>query len=637
MKKRSYLSLAMLPLEDIDFYLSKVLGFKKKNDASEDTKKVAQIDSKKIAVAATDSSTGELISDRETVKNALELGGVKASEYLTKTGSETLLTDTYQVSTVLSNEFKSLRDEMYQMRGELVKNGLVKDLELYGGFQDPFRDGNEKYISDEITRLAQSDSRATINDITVLDGKEFSIGEYIVVKTTNSKQLTKIVDKPTEDRLMIEPALNGPLDEFTGIYKTLGSYKDGEFVFGEKTGTLVSPLTKQMILKDGKDKPVSIYPITRANAGFATTMPVPRSMGGVLKSIDVSLACLGNPGSLTAYVYKQTPTGEKELMGKSIAIDSSLATMSPRDITIAFEEQIILDAGQDYILALITTWADENNKWNVCGFDEICVGEVHKDCYIVLDNTFEHFAEDSDMYLAIAVSEILEDQVEFFQEGLYSCHTEMPTNMSATRVRVELKVNREGRFKVVNNPTTLVPGGLNGHLQILNEDGKSYGSINIFSIGATIGIGNQIAKIGTEKNNNLSFSLAEQTYAPGGADVYRIGYKVYVKARTKNIDFKNSNSPITYQNTTIVELPLVAIIPGKENGKENISTDRLIFEAELKTQEDSNALVQFNDIEAQIVWENKGVGKDEIQSNKELAGKILDITMSTDQAYNKQV
>lgn len=633
--KKSYISLAMLPLEDMEEYLSKVIGYKKKEDASDDTKKVATVDSKKIAVAATNPETGELMSDRETVKNALMLGGIASDQYLTMKDSDTLLTDTYTVSDTMSNEIKALRDELYQMRGELVKNGLVNDTNYYGGFQDPFREGKEKYISKEITKLAQTDSRVVINDITVLDGKEFEAGEYIVVKTLKNSQVVKVTNKLTEDRLQVEPALSGPLDEFTGIYKTLGSYKSGEFVFGEKTGTLVSPDIRQMILKDGKEKPKSIYPITRPNSGFATTMPIPRSMGGVIRSIDVSLACTGNPGSITAYIYKENAAGVKELVGKSIAVDSSYATMSARDITLKFDEQIILEAGRDYILALKTTWADDNNKWHVCGFDEICVGEIHKDCFTVIDNSFEHFTEDSDMYLSLAVSEILEDQIEYFQEGIYSCLTEMPTNMKATRVRVELKVNREGRFKVVENPNTLVPGGLNGNLQIENEDGKSYGSINVFPINGTIAIGNQIAKIGSEKNSNLSFSLEKQTYAPGLAPVYRIGYKVVVKARCKTIDYTNSKTPIKYTNTTVVELPLVAIIDGKENGKEDFSTDRLIFEKEIKLQDNSNVLLGFNEIEAQVVWDNKGIAKEEIQANKELAGKILDITMSTDQAYNK--
>ena len=632
MSRRSQMSIAMLPIEDIAEYFEKISGFKKKEDASEDTKKVAQIDANKIAIAALDGK-GELVKDRNTVENALKLGGISAENYLTKNDSTSLLTDTHVVSVNMADEMKALRDELYQMRGELVKSGVISDTTYYGGFQDPFRVGNEKYIHEEITRLAQTDGRVTLSDITVLDSSEFEIGEYIVVKSNNNKQLTKITDKQG-DRLFISPAINGPLDEFTGIYKSLGSYNDGMYVFGEKTGTLISPETKQMILKDGKVRK-KVRELSVPNTGFATTMSIPRSMGGVIKKIEVALAASGNPGAIKASVYKITTDGF-ELLGSTDSLTSSNATIALNDLVLTFNEQIILEAGFDYILLLHTTWADENNKWYVGGFDEPCLDGVHKDCYDYIDEVFTLSEDISDMYLAITVSEVLEDQIEYFQKGLYSCNISLPTNTKVTRARVELKVNREGRFKVIENPSTLIPSE-NANLELVNMDNKSYGSAGIFQTDGLIAIGNQIAKVGNNRVNNTSFTLKETAYAPGGSDVYRVGYKVIAKAKMNKINYSTPNTPIKTEYSTVIELPLVAIIPGKENGKEEISSDRLIFEAELMIDEDNGyRLLDFNEIEAQVVWATDGVNKQELQTHKELAGKILDITISTDRAYSKR-
>ena len=59
---RNYISLAMLPLESMAEYMEKIVGFRKKDEAAEDTKKVAGTSSKVIAVAATNSK-GELVEE----------------------------------------------------------------------------------------------------------------------------------------------------------------------------------------------------------------------------------------------------------------------------------------------------------------------------------------------------------------------------------------------------------------------------------------------------------------------------------------------------------------------------------------------------------------------------------------------
>ena len=108
---KNYISPAMLPLESIAEYMDKVEGFSKKKEAAEDTKAVGNVSSEFIAVAATDEQ-GQLVEDRETVKNALQLGGIDASDYITTQGANALLSDTYQVSVNSGNEVKNLRDEL---------------------------------------------------------------------------------------------------------------------------------------------------------------------------------------------------------------------------------------------------------------------------------------------------------------------------------------------------------------------------------------------------------------------------------------------------------------------------------------------------------------------------------------------
>ena len=78
----------------------------------------------------------------------------------------------------------------------------------------------------------------------------------------------------------------------------------------------------------------------------------------------------------------------------------------------------------------------------------------------------------------------------------------------------------------------------------------------------------------------------------------------------------------------MVEVPLVAIIPGKEPDKEDYSSDRLIFEIDLRNQ--LNGLKAFNCFEVQIYW-SSNLGASNISDDT--CGKILDLTISTDKSY----
>ena len=128
---QNYISPAMLPLGSIAEYMDKVEGFSKKKESAEDTKQVNGIKSDLIAIAATDEN-GELIEDRETVKNALKLGGIPAKDYVTTEGANALLSDTYQVSVNSGNETKNLREckKEYDLIFRLIKDCIRSNKEL---------------------------------------------------------------------------------------------------------------------------------------------------------------------------------------------------------------------------------------------------------------------------------------------------------------------------------------------------------------------------------------------------------------------------------------------------------------------------------------------------------------------------
>ena len=641
---KNYISPAMLPLESIAEYMDKVEGFSKKKEAAEDTKAVGNVSSEFIAVAATDEQ-GQLVEDRETVKNALQLGGIDASDYITTQGANALLSDTYQVSVNSGNEVKNLRDELYQLKSELTKAGLIKQSHCYNGYYDAFKEGNETYIKEPITIASTTLSQTQLGYITVEDVSNLTAGEYIVIETA-IPQIAQIQDITGSDRINLTTNINGPVPMGTKISKSYGTYNQGMFVFGKQKDIAVSSQERYVILNDDA-QPMSLVKKYTPNSGYAAQINIPSTARGAIKRIGVQAKVTGNQGGLRCYVidplsnvedvFTMTTIQEMKQQGKIIAesnlLYSSNATQSFNELYFDFNDIVVLEK-QSYMFLFVQVDADNNNYWELKGLrGETSIDlQTNSKLYSFTEGN-PLIAEDGDLYLVVVTSDIVKNQIEYSKQGLYSAKVELSDLSPATRLRVELKVNREGRFAVVDNPNTLLPG-VGANLNTYNEDNKSYAT-SVFNVGQTIAIGNQIAKVGNSRTDNTAFNLAETTYAPAGAPVYRIGYKVQAKACNTSIDKANSRNPIKKENVTLVELPLVAIIPGKEAGKEAISSDRLIFEADIKANDTGYILNQFNEIETQIFWENQGATTIDLNNSPELAGKILDITISTDNTYNK--
>lgn len=641
---QNYISPAMLPLGSIAEYMDKVEGFSKKKESAEDTKQVNGIKSDLIAIAATDEN-GELIEDRETVKNALELGGIPAKDYVTTEGANALLSDTYQVSVNSGNETKNLRDELYQLKAELAKAGLIKNTSCYNGYIDAFKEGQESYLKEAITVTSTDMSQVQVGYISVEDTSDFAVGEYIVVET-DSPQIVKIQDISGSDRIDLVNNIKGPIPVGTKISKSYGTYNQGMYVFGKRKDVSVATQEKYIILNDDA-QPMLLTKKYTPNSGYAAQINIPSTARGAIRRIGVQAKVTGFPGGLRCYVIDQTSNVEdvftmptiKDMkeQGKIIAesdlIYASQATQSFNELYFEFPSVVNLEK-QNYIFLFVQTDADTQNYWELRGLrgEQSIDLQTNSKLYSFTEGAGLK-TEDGDLYIVVVTSDIVHNQIEYSKQGLYSNKVQLTDLTKATRIRVELKVNREGRFKVIDNPNTLIPGVGNA-LNTYNEDNKAYGT-SIFNVGQKIAIGTQIAEVGNSRTDNTSFNLAGTAYAPAGAPVYRIGYKVQAKACVKSLDFANAKNPIKTENVTLVELPLVAIIPGKEAGKEEISSDRLIFEADIKANDTGYVLEQFNEIETQIYWENQGATIVDLNNSPELAGKILDITVSTDNTYNK--
>lgn len=631
------INISQIDMDSVASYLSIVKGFSTNDERAVDTKYVDGIESKFIAKAATDEQD-ELIVDRETVQNALQLNGKSADKYLLKEDSRSLLGDTYSVSTIIGDEIKALRDELYQTKAELAKLGLIKQGTVYNGFYDAFKDNDIKYDNKIITALAQTNNESgTISTITVEDSSDFVEGEYIAIKTNKETQVTQIASV-SNNRIDLSPAVSGPLGTETLIYKFAGTYNRGTYVFGEKTDAYASSDMYKIIVKDGKQRQI-IKTLNSMQSGFASKCTNLYSIDGALKKIQVSLACDGNPGIIKAYIYKvldtQNPITSNELIAESNSISAAQVTGVLNNFDFIFDSTIKLSRENEYIILLKTEYTDDSNRWYIGGFTDDCTDNClccAGDTYDYISDTLQLTNEMTDMYIAFYMSEIIENEISYMQRGLYTTNLDIPDDF--TRVRVELRINREGLFTSSDNNKLIY--NENNPLQL---DGNEYSYATLFTTGQQIVGGTSIATVGSVVNSNNRFTLSENTYIPYGADVYRVGYKVLAILKNKTINYDNPSNPIEYTDSKIVELPLTAVMEGKEPNRESSSSDRLIFEYEVGLNEDEevNVLDKYNTLEIQVYWDNNSLPVSTINTNTDLAGKIYDITISTDKSYNKKM
>ncbi len=134
-------SIPLLDMAGIAEYLNIVSKFVTDKDKATDTKNVAGVLAEYIAIADTSKRDpqGNILCDRETIKNSLHLDGHPIEYFLTADRGGTISSGLALTSKQYSEELINLKDELYQLRHELAKKGVINMHTPYAGFYDTFR------------------------------------------------------------------------------------------------------------------------------------------------------------------------------------------------------------------------------------------------------------------------------------------------------------------------------------------------------------------------------------------------------------------------------------------------------------------------------------------------------------------
>ncbi len=667
-------STKMLPMNDIAQELNIVHKFALSTQKAGDTILVDGIAANNIAAIALDEHNDPyvykdeddniIINARETVKNTLCLNGLKAEEYLTKDEGAVIENVGTQISKIYADEIACLRDELYQLRGELTRNGFINEYGLYSGFQDFFKASDVKYLvtrtekngetveTIELCKLSPNFVNDTnVNKIIPSQNGIIKEGDYFLISKTDTNEnylvhATKVELITSEEEVTFEtpmspagiPSIDNPTKVI--ITKIAGDYFNGSFSFSQVKKYALTNKEKYTMLND--DSKTSLARISEPKTGYGSAFRVPSNSGGALKSFAPVLRINGSPGSLTCYVIKESDlpnitnlsveeVGEdKLLVAKSKPVPC--LEVSPLNLTeVHFdfsndgENYPILTGGERYACILVAETASLSDFWEV-QFSQAASNVSDPDVQ-TNNNSYSYFQGEGfsnvnnlgDMIFTLATIEVKENTETPLVEGLYTSQLiKVSNNSSLARGRLSMRINREGMFTSATN------GIINdGGVLRLNTVGVNPDDLGI-NAGETVIIGDNIRKA-TGRVANKVLPIDKATSVAENDIIYRMGYKVFLRATKK--EWTTGAIP-KYVTTSDICLPMeLKAVMTDDYKLSNEHSDRLIFECEFR--DEKGLAVDANEFQVQVVW-NSNLSIAELISTPEYTGRIYDLNLSFD-------
>lgn len=667
-------STKMLPMEDIAKELKIIHRFASADQKAIDTEAVAGVPADKIAVAATDkqgqpiqytNAQGIYINERESVKNALYLDGVEASEYLTKTQGKAIENFGTNVAKTYADEIAALRDELYQLRGELTKNGFVKEYGLYSGFQDFFRASNKKYLISETKKnddtvetvelcgLSPRFTNSTnVNKIIPSQPGMIKKGDWFIISKTDEDEhflvkATKVELLSTEEEVTFEsslskqgiPSIDNPAEVV--LAKVHGDYYNGSFSFSKVEKYTLTNKERYTMLND--DSNPSMQKITAPHSGFGGTFKVPQLTAGALKSFSIMTRITGSPGALTCYAFEESKLGkilnlsteevglEKNILAKSKPIPAGASSSTNiTELLFDFSDPItdklpLISGEKRYCFVIVAETASATDFWEI-QFSKNLSNELNPD--VQTNNQTYGYVQGSgfslnnsigDLIFVLSTITIKENAENPRNFGLYtSKKIEVPYNSSLARARLSLRVNREGYF------TSETEGIVyDGGVVKVKATGIHPENLGI-KTNDTIIIGNQIRKVISDVTSK-TITVDKAISVTKSAPVYKMGYQVFLRA-VKNTWVSDMNPHYEITSDVCIPMELKAVMTDDSRISQNHS-DRLIFECEFR--DDQTLPIDANEFYLQIVW-NSHLTQSEILANEGYTGRIYDLNLSFD-------
>ena len=496
------ISIGQLDLEALKNYLKIVHGFRTVDDLSGDTEKVAGVLADMIAQAATNDK-GELLLNRKTVENAINL--VKLNEdgsiaqvingdnILTDEEGKMLKDSAVKAVNNTADDMRSLRNEMYHLKRNMIKSGSMTFDQVYNGFIDPFISNLELFTADTLTITEKYGNRFTVSG----DISTYKPSQYCAIyDDAKNLMIVDKVKKIESTSLEIESGAYTSNEAPKSITKSFGLYESSRFFFGSNQATnLDTAKVTNMIVKDGSDR-VKVAEINEASgiAGFATVLSVPAALDGhFLQTMTLALRTVGSPGGLHIEIYD---FNSNMLYGNAIAMSNNLngglVSTEWRNYEFTFNNQLKLEKGHEYLVVVKATGTSSGNVWSLGGFIEVCNNLLHQDTWrYTVDGGYMLEGPDmitnkiADLFIGIGTTVKQEMGLSPSRYGLYTGSFNIENDL-ATRCRVSINPRLDSnidKYQVIVKGSKLDDKGEMKDVEFAKFNGRSLFKHNVWANG----------------------------------------------------------------------------------------------------------------------------------------------------------
>lgn len=260
---------------------------------ADDVDLVAGVKADKTAVAI-DSN------HRDTVNNALHLNGYDSDHFMSSSDGKDLTDRTNKTIINYGKDITDLRNEVYEIKHALEKQGLITNTYQRMGYNDVFRNGYKPYEYEPIGEIiADCPNYKTLilpNDsVETLDENDFIAIYFVNTKNVNVRQIKEI--KADRETIVLDESMDTSENILLGnviVYKSMGVSQDGNFYFAKQAETIPSDI----IMYTGFDDDTaadSLLIIQRDGLGYANTFRIPEKKLGFLHDFSVIAEVKGTP------------------------------------------------------------------------------------------------------------------------------------------------------------------------------------------------------------------------------------------------------------------------------------------------------------------------------------------------------
>jgi hypothetical protein len=679
---------SLLNMDDIALFLNKAKQFVTKKDKATDTEKVDGVAAENIALAdTTDFAAGKAEKvDRNTVYNANHLAGRPVEDFFTTGEGGALVERQNNLAKNNEREFIELRDELYQLRADLAKRGVIDAYVPYSGFYDAFRSSDTRHVREVVGVVPEKSAVMPRLRMIVPDElyKNSCEGDHLFIQTPDlTKQCIVVVaEKDVDGRtLKLKNEATFEIDKDTIIMRSKGVVMNGTYSFGQAASASIDK-GQTMYTGFTDDTYNHFLRLNKENPGYGYTFRIPKQMqNSYLSKLDILVRAHNNPGALTCYIIDEqdiekwnnavknggvAPTGEtleeiavakSQPLVVSAALDDHIVSFDFYDATKESDTSFGLTSPDCYpclrgsdasgipqrycmIIEANPDTMDENNYYDVEFLNTISNGDLQ------LNNTTYHYDKKApsplysddvvnsyDLYYGITLLKAIEKDFTPYNDGIYTATWKEPEPIRSSYARLMLRVNREGLFHLAEGMGGSHVDGCS--LNVTEEEPYGDGPLNNAT---TMVIGTEVRDV--ESVDGLNLTLKKGIYTEEGAPVYPIGYKVAIKASKETWDPQLCTMVTEYLDR--YEMPLTCVMPDRNSGKTR-SSDRLIFEAPLNLPESEESTIGrlYNKFELEIYWKKSCNNNLVEQRDKKygtssyvMAGAIKDLSLSLDRCID---